>query len=63
MHVGFAVFWRVEVNDAGDVVDVWVGGTHVVEDGTLNTIDVPSIIDEIEARQPHLSTLFGDQRP
>ncbi len=48
---------------ADDVVDVWVGGTHVVTDGTPNTIDVPSIIDEVEARQPHLSTLFGDQRP
>ena len=48
---------------ADDVVDVWVGGNHVVSDGSPNTIDVGSLVDEVEARQPHLSTLFGDHRP
>ena len=46
-----------------DVADVWVGGTHVVADGSPTTIDVGSIIDQAEGRQPHLSTLFGDHRP
>lgn len=46
-----------------DVVDVWVGGTHVVSEGSLTTIDVGTIVDEVEARQPHLATLFGDERP
>jgi len=48
---------------ADDVADVWVGGAHVVADGTPTTIDVQSIIETAEGRQPHLSTLFGDHRP
>jgi len=46
---------------AADVVDVWVDGLHVVADDHLTTIDVDQVIDEVEARQPHLATLFGDR--
>lgn len=46
---------------AADVADVWVGGTHVVSDGAPDTIDIGSLVDEVEARQTHLSSLFGDR--
>ena len=46
---------------AADVQEVWVDGIQVVRDGEPATFDVGAVIDQIEARQPHLATLFGDR--
>jgi 5-methylthioadenosine/S-adenosylhomocysteine deaminase len=46
---------------AADVTDVWVDGAHVVVDGNPVNVDVQALIDEIEGRQPHLATLFGER--
>jgi 5-methylthioadenosine/S-adenosylhomocysteine deaminase len=44
---------------AADVTDVWVDGAHVVTDGDPVHVDVGALVDEVEARQPHLGSLFG----
>lgn len=46
---------------AADVTDVWVDGAHVVDEGVPVHLDVETLVQEIEDRQPHLASLFGNR--